>query len=159
MRDLTANLIQILYATGQAMPLGEAQPTMWVSWEALLIDPRYRLSVDLSFMAKEVTMFVAIRRYKISLQAVDDVTQQVQTGFLPLISQTPGFVEYYWVNAGNGSMVSVGIFEDQASAEASTTAAANYVRQFLATLVRNPPEVVEGEIIIHQVGPLTIPSP
>jgi len=110
-------------------------------------------------MAKEVTMFVAIRRYKISLQVVDEVTQQVQTGFLPLISQTPGFVEYYWVNGGNGSMVSIGLFENQEAAEASTTAAATYVRQFLSTLVRNPPEVLEGEVIIHQVGPLTIPNP
>ena len=103
-------------------------------------------------------MFVAIRRYKISLQAVDEVTQQVQTGFLPLISQTPGFLEYYWVNGGNGSMVSIGLFENQEAAEASTTAAAAYVRQFLSTLVRNPPEVLEGEVIIHQVGPLTIPQ-
>ncbi len=99
-------------------------------------------------------MYVAIRRYKINLQAVDEVTEQVRSGFLPLLSRLPGFVEYSWVNAGNGVMVSVGVFQDQAAAEESTGQAADYVRQFLSALVRNPPEVIEGEIVIHQVGPV-----
>jgi hypothetical protein len=82
---------------------------------------------------------------------VDEVTRRVESGFVPLLRQAPGFVEYYWLNAGNGRVVSVGIFEDQASAEASTRIAANYVRQFLYELVRNPPEVIEGEVLLHEV--------
>jgi quinol monooxygenase YgiN len=97
-------------------------------------------------------MYVAIRQYRISPTAVDEVTRQVQEGFLPLIRQTPGFVEYYWLNAGNGYLVSLSIFQDQAAAEASTELAAEYIRQHLATLVRNPPDVTEGEVLIHQVG-------
>ena len=97
-------------------------------------------------------MYVAIRQYRISPAAVDEVTRQVQEGFLPLIRQTPGFVEYYWLNAGNGYLVSLSFFQDQAAAEASTELAADYIRQHLAALVRNPPQVTEGEVLIHQIG-------
>ncbi len=96
-------------------------------------------------------MHVAIRQYHINPRNVDEVTRRVESGFVPLLRQAPGFVEYYWLNAGNGRVVSVGIFEDQASAEASTQMAADYVRQFLYELVRNPPEVIDGEVLLHEV--------
>ena len=97
-------------------------------------------------------MHIAVRQYHINPRNVAEVTQKVQDGFIPLLRQAPGFVEYYWLNAGNGRVVSVGLFEDQASAEASTRLAADYVRQFLAELVRNPPEVIEGEVLLHAGG-------
>ncbi len=96
-------------------------------------------------------MHIVIRQYRINPRNVEEVTQKVQTGFVPLLRQCTGFVEYYWLNGGNGRVVSVGIFEDQASAEASTQLAADYVRQFLYELVRNPPEVMEGEVLLHEV--------
>ncbi len=97
-------------------------------------------------------MHVAIRQYHINPRDVEAVTQKVQDGFVPLLRKAPGFVEYYWLNAGNGRVVSVGFFQDQASAEASTQMAADYVRQFLYELVRNPPEIIEGEVLLHQAG-------
>ncbi len=97
-------------------------------------------------------MHIAVRQYHIHPRHVEEVTRQVETGFVPLVRQSPGFVEYYWLNAGNGRVVSVGIFQDQPSAEASTRMAADYVRKFLYELVRNPPEVIEGEVLLHAVG-------
>ncbi len=97
-------------------------------------------------------MYIAIRRYRVPLDAVDEVTQQVETGFLPLLKQRPGFMEYYWLNAGNGYMISVGMFADRDAAEESTRMAADYVRQFIPVLARNPPEVSEGEVVIHETA-------
>ena len=97
-------------------------------------------------------MHVAVRQYHINPRDVEAVTQRVRDGFVPLLRRAPGFVEYYWLNAGNGRVVSVGFFQDQASAEASTQMAADYVRQFLYELVRNPPEVIEGEVLLHEGG-------
>jgi hypothetical protein len=95
-------------------------------------------------------MYVAIRRYRVPFDMIDEVNQQVEAGFLPLLKQRPGFVEYYWLNAGNGFLVSVGMFESKEAAEESTEMAANYVRQFLPALARNPPEVTEGEVLLHE---------
>ena len=96
-------------------------------------------------------MHIAIRQYRINPRNVDEVTQKVRTGFVPLLRQCSGFVEYYWLNGGNGRVVSVGVFEDLASAEASTRMAADSVRQHLYELMRTPPEVMEGEVLLHDV--------
>jgi hypothetical protein len=41
----------------------------------------------------------------------------VNEGFLPIISQIPGFVALYLVDAGGGVMISTSFFEDQSGAE------------------------------------------
>jgi hypothetical protein len=45
--------------------------------------------------------------------------QLVDEGFVPIISEIPGFVAYYWVDAGDGVMVSTSIFEDRSGEEES----------------------------------------
>ncbi|WP_235454882.1 hypothetical protein [Streptomyces olivochromogenes] len=61
--------------------------------------------------------------------------------------QIPGFVAYYWVDAGDGVMVSTSVFEDRAGAEASVARATDFVREQLASLLPNPPEVMAGEVV------------
>jgi hypothetical protein len=46
-----------------------------------------------------------------------EAAQRVNEGFVPIISQIQGFVAYYWVDAGDGVMISTSVFQDQASAE------------------------------------------
>jgi hypothetical protein len=76
----------------------------------------------------------------------------VNEGFVPLISQVPGFLAYYWVDAGGSVMVSTSIFEDQAGAEESNRRAADYVRENLAVLLPNPPQITAGEVVVHKAG-------
>ena len=69
---------------------------------------------------------------------------------MPLISQIPGFVAYYWVDAGSGVMISTSVFQDQASAEKSNRRAADYVRQNLVSVLPNPPQVTAGEVVAYK---------
>jgi hypothetical protein len=46
-------------------------------------------------------------------------------------------------------MVSTSVFENQAGAEESIRRAADYVRDHLAPLLPNPPQVTEGEVVAH----------
>ncbi len=71
-------------------------------------------------------------------------------GFVPLISETPGFEAYYLVDAGNGVVVSLSLFRERARAEESTRGAAEWVRRNLADLVQRPPEVLTGEVVAHR---------
>jgi hypothetical protein len=88
-------------------------------------------------------MYATVRRYE-GVSNPTEAAQRVNEGFVPLISQIPGFVAYYWVDAGSGVMISTSVFQDQASAEESNRRAADYVQQNLVSLLPNPPQVTAG---------------
>ncbi|HEX7981048.1 MAG TPA: hypothetical protein VF461_20745 [Gemmatimonadaceae bacterium] len=77
--------------------------------------------------------------------------RRVNEGFVPLVSQIPGFVAYFWVNAGGGVMVSMSVFQEQQYEEESNKRAADWVRQNLAALLPNPPTITAGEVVAHSV--------
>ncbi|MFG2296365.1 hypothetical protein [Streptomyces sp. NPDC048603] len=91
-------------------------------------------------------MYAAVRRYEGVTDAAE-AARIVQEGFVPLMRQVPGFVAYYWIDAGDGVMASTSVFEDRAGAEASITKAAEFVREHLAALLPNPPQVIAGEVV------------
>ncbi|MGW5345158.1 hypothetical protein [Streptomyces sp. HUAS TT3] len=91
-------------------------------------------------------MYAAVRRYEGVTDAVE-AARIVQDGFVPLMRQVTGFVAYYWVDAGNGVMVSTSVFEDRSGADESIARAADFVRDHLASLLPNPPQVLAGEVV------------
>jgi quinol monooxygenase YgiN len=95
-------------------------------------------------------MYIAVRRYKIKPGSVDEAMRSVSEGFVPLISQASGFIAYYAADAGNDIIFSVSIFQDQAGADESTRAAADWVKQHLAALVEGPPEISAGEVMTYK---------
>jgi quinol monooxygenase YgiN len=97
-------------------------------------------------------MHVAIRRYQVDAASVDKVMRQVNEGFIPIIKDADGFLAYYALNAGAGEIATVSVFEDQAGAEESIRMAADWVRQNLAALLPNPPEISAGEVRAHELN-------
>jgi hypothetical protein len=69
-------------------------------------------------------MYATVRRYE-GVTDPGEAGRRVQEGFLPLISEVPGFVAYYWVDAGGGVMLSTSVFENQGGAEESNSRAAD----------------------------------
>lgn len=94
------------------------------------------------------TMYSAIRRYEGAIDT-PEVAQRVRAGFLPIISDIDGFVAYYLIDAGGGVIVSISVFRDQAGAEQSSVAAADWVRENLAPLLPNPPQITAGDVTAH----------
>jgi hypothetical protein len=95
-------------------------------------------------------MYTAVRKYKTTPGAVSKLIQRVQEGFVPIISQVPGFVAYYALDTGNDTVASISVFDDQAGADASTRQAADWVKQNLADLVQGTPEITAGEVLIYK---------
>lgn len=91
-------------------------------------------------------MYAAVRRYE-GVSDPSEAGRVVDEGFVPLMRQVPGFVAYYWVDAGNGVMVSTSVFQDRAGADESVSRAADFVRENLATLLPNPPQIMAGEVM------------
>ena len=90
-------------------------------------------------------MYTVVRRYEGATDSPEAI-RRVQEGFIPILREVPGFVAYYAADAGGGVIVSISIFQDQAGSEESTKRAADYVRENLASLIPNPPQVTAGEI-------------
>ena len=94
-------------------------------------------------------MYATVRRYE-GVTNPSEAARRVSEGFVPLISQVPGFVAYYWVDAGGGVMISTSVFQNRTGAEESNTRAREWVRENLASLLPNPPQIIAGEVVAHQ---------
>ena len=91
-------------------------------------------------------MHTSIRRYEgIAQDAVEEIIKRAEEGFVPIVSAGAGFVGYYIVDAGDGVIATVSVFETEAAAEESNKAAASWVKENLAALVPNPPQITAGE--------------
>jgi hypothetical protein len=96
-------------------------------------------------------MYVAVRRYE-GVTDSQKVAQVAREGFLPIISEMPGFVAYYLVGAGDGVTVSTSVFEHKDAEEQSTFRAGEFVQEHLAPLLPHPPQITAGEVVAYKAG-------
>ena len=99
-------------------------------------------------------MHATVRRYEgVDQNRTDELTKKVDETLLPRLSNLPGFEGYYLIEAGNGVMSSIGLFDTSAHADESTRIAATWVREEkLETALPNPPKITDGEVIVHKNG-------
>ncbi len=95
-------------------------------------------------------MYAAIRRYHTDPDSVDEVARRVNEEFVPMISDMQGFVAYFALNAGQGEIGSVSVFEDQQSAEESNRVAEQWVDENLGELLPTPPDFAAGEVVAYK---------
>ena len=91
-------------------------------------------------------MYAAVRRYE-GVTDPAEAGRRVNEGFVPLIREIPGLRAYYWVDAGNGVMISTSVFDDEEGARESVRRAAVFVRDHLASLLPNPPQIMSGQVV------------
>ena len=94
-------------------------------------------------------MYVAVRRFE-SVSDPQKVAQVAEEGFVPIISELPGFVAHYTVDAGDGVMVGISVFEHKAAEEESTFLAGEFTAEDLGSLSPNPPQVTAGEVVAYK---------
>jgi hypothetical protein len=94
-------------------------------------------------------MYIAVRRYE-GVTDSQKVAQLVEEDYVPIISEMPGFVAYYCVDAGDGVMVSTSVFEHKEAEEQSTFRPGEFVAQDLGHLAPNPPQVTAGEVVAYK---------
>ena len=93
-------------------------------------------------------MYVTVRRYE-GVTDPRSAAKLVREGFVPLISEIPGFVEYFWVDAGGGVMISISVFQDLSGARESNTKASTWVLKNLKPLLPKLPQITAGEVVAH----------
>ncbi|GAC1322804.1 MAG: hypothetical protein NVSMB22_09910 [Chloroflexota bacterium] len=94
-------------------------------------------------------MYQTIREYQINQQSVAEVLTKDEKSFVPLISNAPGFRDYYCIDSGNGTLTSTSLFENRADGENFNPIAMHWVQQQLGSLVPMAPRVISGEVRTH----------
>lgn len=92
-------------------------------------------------------MHASIRKYR--AKDTPEVIRRAEEGFVPIISGSDGFIAYYLVDAGEGTLVTISLFDDLAGANRSVRAAAEWVKDNLIELMDGPPEITLGEVPIE----------
>ena len=90
--------------------------------------------------------YLTVRRYA-GVTDSKEAARRVEEGFIPLISKIPGFISYYWVDEGDGVMVSVSVFASREAEEESNRLAADFVKQHIAPLLPKPPQITAGQVV------------
>jgi hypothetical protein len=67
-------------------------------------------------------------------------------------SEGRGFIAFYLAEAGDGTVASIGVIEDQAAAVESNKKAADWIKENIALLIPNPLQITVSEVRIHKTA-------
>jgi len=88
-------------------------------------------------------MHTVIRRYEGAGDSAE-VCRRAVAEFAPMLAERPGFQGYWAVDAGDGVMATITVFETEEAAVESTSAAKAWVAENLPELAAIPPQVTAG---------------
>ena len=91
-------------------------------------------------------MYATVRTYSASPELADALVSR-EADVKSLINGIDGFKAYYLVRTDDGA-VSVSVYDSEAGANESNTAAANWMRENLPQLAGSTPQVSAGEVAI-----------
>src|SRR5437879_100462 len=95
-------------------------------------------------------MFASIRRYRLQQGSMDTLTQRVDKSFADELSARDGFVSYEFIDCGDGEIMTVSIFRDEAGAEDADDRALEFVRGELAASDLERTEVIGGTVSVSR---------
>jgi hypothetical protein len=99
-------------------------------------------------------MHATIRRYDgVDQNRTVELTDKVNETLVPKLSQLQGFKGYYLIEADNGVISSLGLFETPEQADESTKVAATWIRdERLESAFPNAPKITSGKVMAHKNG-------
>jgi hypothetical protein len=101
-------------------------------------------------------MYATIRRYEaVDAERASEVVKKVDQELAPKLSELPGFHGYYLVDAGDGVLTSIGLFDTAEHADDSTDVASRWIgEERLHTALPSAPKITRGEIVVTETGEL-----
>ena len=100
------------------------------------------------------SVFASVRVYD-GVNPADqaEIARLTDTGFLPIIRESDGFVGYYFLPAED-MLATISLFDSPERATASNDAAREFIVENLAPLLPNPPTIYQGSLSIDHVAAL-----
>jgi hypothetical protein len=100
--------------------------------------------------AAMVERFATIRRYRFRKGEVSELMHIVDDVFAEQIRRMDGFEAYHALDCGRGEILSITLFRDQATAEASDDRALQFVREHLEGFDIERSEVIGGHVRVSR---------
>jgi hypothetical protein len=99
-------------------------------------------------------MYATIRRYEgVDTTRTNEVVGKVNETLVPQLRKLPGFAGYYLIEAGNGVLSSLGVFETSEQGDESTKIVAKWLTdENFSTAIPNAPKITSGKIVVHSNG-------
>ena len=96
-------------------------------------------------------MHATIRRYDgVNQNRSAELTSKVNETLVPKLEKLPGFAGYFLVEADNGVVTSLGLFETPEQGIESTKLVETWIRdEKLDTIIPNKPMITSGKIVAH----------
>jgi hypothetical protein len=98
---------------------------------------------------KEHHMHATIRRYEgIDTTRMDEIVGKVNETFIPRVRELPGFAGYFLIEADNGVVSSLSLFENPEQADESTKLVTNWISdENLHKAIPNAPRITSGKVV------------
>ena len=99
-------------------------------------------------------MHATIRRYEsVDQNRESELTKKVNETLMPRLSELPGFSGYYLIEAKDGVMTSINLFDTPAQADESNRVSADWIREEeLESAIPNPPKITLGEVVAFKTN-------
>lgn len=99
-------------------------------------------------------MHAVVRKWKADPSKLDEAVRKIEEGFVPQARQVEGFSAYYTVRAENDEVFTISICQDREGIDETTRLSRAFVEREMKGIVRGPPEVLAGEVLIeaHAMG-------
>ena len=96
-------------------------------------------------------MFAIIRRYDgVDQNRSAELTGKVNDMLVPKLEELSGFAGYYLIEAGNGVLSSLSLFETPEQGMESSKFVATWLRdEKLDTILPNEPKITSGKVVAH----------
>ena len=99
-------------------------------------------------------MHATIRRYEgVDMTRTNEVASKVKETLVPQLRKLPGFEGYYLIEADNGVMSSLGLFETSQQADESTKLVSKWITdENFTKAIPNAPKITSGKVVVHSNG-------
>jgi hypothetical protein len=99
-------------------------------------------------------MHATIRRYEgVDTARTNEVTAKVNETLVADLRKLPGFAGYYLIEAGDGVISSLSLFETAEQAEESNKIVSTWITdENFASAIPNPPKITSGKVVAYSDG-------
>jgi hypothetical protein len=94
-------------------------------------------------------MYAMVRRYRMATGSIDDLMHKVDTQFADRLQEQLGILHYQAIDTGDGTIMTVTVFEDEERCRRSETAAAE-VREALSEFQVEEIDALTGEVMVSR---------